>query len=84
MCHSIWQRWLPIATCWTALAWSTAILHGQVPSLSHGPMLGHVTAHSVRIWDGPRVPLGWPSALAAVPTGSITFQNQQKLIFTMT
>ena len=50
MCHPIFQRWLPTVACWTILAWSTAILHGQVPSLSHGPMLGHVTAHSVRIW----------------------------------
>ena len=41
-----WQT----TTALTALLCNTALAPGEIPSLTHGPMLGHVTATSVRIW----------------------------------
>ncbi len=47
---------LPLLPCWrttsilAALLLSAAVTHGGAPVLTHGPLLGHITANSVRIW----------------------------------
>ncbi len=43
-------HWRRMTNALLVLLLSTAITRGEGPSLTHGPMLGHVTADSVRIW----------------------------------
>ena len=50
MCTKAQKHWLRMTTTWTVFLWSSMILEGQISSLTHGPILGHVTSNSIRIW----------------------------------